>query len=77
MQFWLRSGEQSVFFDLGNDPPVDSISAAFGSFLRAVGRGGGDAGEGVRNGKIRYRRNVLIPGRGSVIERAKGFSHLG
>ncbi len=33
VQFWLRPGEQAVFFDLGNDPPTDPIPAELRAFL--------------------------------------------
>lgn len=33
VQFWLRPGEQAVFFDLGNDPPVDPIPGELRRFL--------------------------------------------
>ena len=33
VQFWLRPGEQPVYFDLGNDPPVDPIPAELRRFL--------------------------------------------
>ncbi len=33
VQFWLRLGEQAVYFDLGNDPPADPIPAELRRFL--------------------------------------------
>ena len=33
VQFWLRSGEQPVFFDLGNEPPADPIPEELKRFL--------------------------------------------
>ena len=33
VQFWLRPGEQAVFFDLGNEPPADSIPLELKPFL--------------------------------------------
>jgi len=33
VQFWLRPGEQAVYFDLGNDPPADPIPAELRAFL--------------------------------------------
>ena len=33
VQFWLKRGEQPVFFDLGNDPPADPIPAELKPFL--------------------------------------------
>lgn len=33
VQFWLRPGEQAVFFDLGNDPPADPIPKELKRFL--------------------------------------------
>ena len=33
VQFWLRPGEQPVFFDPGNDPPADPIPAELRRFL--------------------------------------------
>ena len=33
VQFWLRPGEQPVYFDLGNDPPADPIPAELRRFL--------------------------------------------
>jgi len=33
VQFWLRPGEQPVFFDLGHDPPADPIPAELKPFL--------------------------------------------
>ena len=33
VQFWLRPGEQPVFFDLGNDPPADQIPEELRRFL--------------------------------------------
>ena len=33
VQFWLRPGEQAVFFDLGNEPPIDPIPAELKPFL--------------------------------------------
>ena len=33
VQFWLRPGEQAVFFDLGNDPPADPIPEELRRFL--------------------------------------------
>jgi len=33
LQFWLKPGEQAVFFDLGNDPPADPIPAELRPFL--------------------------------------------
>jgi len=33
VQFWLRPGEQAVFFDLGNDPPADPIPGELRAFL--------------------------------------------
>ena len=33
VQFWLKPGEQAVYFDLGNEPPVDPIPAELKLFL--------------------------------------------
>jgi len=33
VQFWLKPGEQPVFFGLGNDPPADPIPAELRAFL--------------------------------------------
>ncbi len=33
VQFWLKPGEQPVFFDPGNDPPADPIPAELRPFL--------------------------------------------
>ena len=33
VQFWLKPGEQAVFFDLGNDPPADPIPEELRAFL--------------------------------------------
>ena len=33
VQFWLKPGEQAVFFDLGNDPPADPIPEELKRFL--------------------------------------------
>ena len=33
VQFWLRPGEQPVYFDLGHDPPADPIPAELKPFL--------------------------------------------
>ena len=33
VQFWLKPGEQPVFFDLGNDPPADPIPGELRGFL--------------------------------------------
>ena len=33
VQFWLKPGEQTVYFDLGNDPPVDPIPNELRGFL--------------------------------------------
>ncbi|MDS4058203.1 MAG: hypothetical protein RKP73_06490 [Candidatus Contendobacter sp.] len=33
VQFWLRPGEQPVFFDLGDEPPDDPIPAELRGFL--------------------------------------------
>jgi len=33
VQFWLRPGEQAVYFDLGNDPPADPIPEELRQFL--------------------------------------------
>jgi inner membrane protein len=33
VQFWLKPGEQPVFFDLGHDPPADPIPAELKPFL--------------------------------------------
>ena len=33
VQFWLKPGEQPVYFDLGNDPPADPIPAELRPFL--------------------------------------------
>ena len=33
VQFWLRPGEQAVFFDLGNEPPADPIPLELKQFL--------------------------------------------
>jgi inner membrane protein len=33
VQFWPRPGEQSIYFDLGHDPPADPIPAELKPFL--------------------------------------------
>ena len=33
VQFWLKPGEQAVFFDPGNDPPADPIPQELRMFL--------------------------------------------
>ncbi len=33
VQVWLKLGEQPVVFELGNEPPVDSIPAELRRFL--------------------------------------------
>ncbi len=33
VQFWLKPGEQPVFFELGNDPPTDPIPGELRGFL--------------------------------------------
>ena len=33
VQFWLRPGEQAVFFDLSHDPPADPIPEELRRFL--------------------------------------------
>ena len=33
VQFWLKPGEQPVFFDPGNEPPVDPIPKELRRFL--------------------------------------------
>ena len=33
VQFWLRPGEQAVYFDLGNEPPADPIPGELRKFL--------------------------------------------
>jgi len=33
VQFWLRPGEQAVYFNLGNDPPADPIPGELKRFL--------------------------------------------
>jgi inner membrane protein len=33
VQFWLKPGEQPVFFDLGHDPPADPIPEELKRFL--------------------------------------------
>ena len=33
VQFWLRPGEQPVYFDLGHDPPADPIPEELRQFL--------------------------------------------
>jgi inner membrane protein len=33
VQFWLKPGEQPVYFELGNDPPADPIPAELREFL--------------------------------------------
>ena len=33
VQFWLRPGEQTVFFDLGDEPPADPIPGELRQYL--------------------------------------------
>ena len=33
VRFWLRPGEQAVYFDFGNEPPADPIPAELRGFL--------------------------------------------